>query len=533
VAACTADGEPTVPCGETVLEDAQRAILARGVQVLAFAEPGSEGRRVTLVRDRCPDATCAGPELEVQSIELERAPDEILLSGTGRHLAWSSGGTLHAVDLECEEPGRSCRSQIALGSRFAAHVFVGTLRSGEWVVLRDAAGLWAVDLAADEPEPLRLGDDPNLLAVALGDRSVVARRILADGQEELVLLRVNPSKHHDEGGAASAGRITPLARGPAFSRVVVTRGPSPAARGELDDPSPDAFTDLHVVATSGHGPPAQTAVFGVIDGEPSDAFPGRALSSHVDREQLEGLDAVSPDGSHLAYVTPGGSLALRGLSSQSSCLVRAASEGRHELAGFTADGLVLFESRQEDPDGRAGTRIGAWDPAALHFWWLSDADAGRTLRAAPPRHASTDQQPTIPWAIAMRDGYEAVQPGDAPQPLGLSTGRVSFLRRFAADGALWLVDAGDEGAGDGSARTHLRLKKIRVLEDGSAPIEFDAHGSDPSYEDQGALVPVDHDFAAGTALCMSAAQPGGFGARCGGGGGKPSFLQAGPEQPAQ
>ena len=78
---------------------------------------------------------------------------------------------------------------------------VGALRGGDWIVVRSAGRLvaWDVDAELGDPGYLRPlgGDGENLLSVALGDRHIVARRILGGGEEELVLIPVNPSRRND------------------------------------------------------------------------------------------------------------------------------------------------------------------------------------------------------------------------------------------------------------------------------------------------------------------------------------------------
>lgn len=506
--------------------------MSTSARVLAFTEDNGD---VTLVRDLCQDSGCAGAELErlhipkgTLGIDDEDVPEQLLLSGTGDWLAFKYAGKLNMVDLDCAlgDSGGSCNfypDEDIEG-------LVGTLRSNDWVVYRTASGLRARNLAlGDGTSPVELGGDYNLLAVALGDRTVVARRIINGDEEELYLIRVNPTKKHDISGYDSAGRAVLLGRGQSLSRVIVTRGPTPAELGEHWEPDQNTPIDEYVVATYGEGEDAHTVVYRVMDGSVVDSFPGAALSSHVPLDEIPGLSAVSPDSSHLAYVTPSGAAAMRNLDSQGACLVRSAVDGRHTIAGFARDGGLYLESREEDEDGQALQRVGLYDPTSLVFDWITGADEPSTLRAVPSSAAITDGGLKA-WAITARNGFFGVQAGDDPQPLGLEPSRVSFIPRITSDDSMWLIEAGDDNEQFVGTKTTMRLKKIRASADADT-LDFDAQDSDPVYEDpdDGEYKTVEASFTSKYQICVTTARPGGWGSTCAKEDDPVAFLRAGPE----
>jgi hypothetical protein len=531
---CTTNTDPTVPCGAVELSDSSASEGFRAANVLAFTE--SSGG-VTIVRDNCPGETCAGAELKLTTIPanddggehggLGGAPKRVLLSGTGRYLAWERDGQqLIKRDLECTD-GSSCNTAVVgIGN---PQRFVGTLRTGDWIVVRDDAGrLNAVNLATDTTA-FTLAEDPSLLAVALGHRSIVARRILSGEKEELYLLRVNPTKNHDQYGYSSVGKAIYLGTGKPFSRVLITDGRTPAELGEYDDRDPDTPIDSYVIATSGAGEEANTVVFRVLDGEPVDSFPGAALSSHIPRDEITGLSAVSPDGSHLAYVTNSGALAMRSVRSQGSCLVRAASAGNHTLAGFSLDGNLFFESEDPVTDGEDSARIGVYEPHAARFRALSEGDEGSTLKAVPAQPAILAAS-LRPWAITARNGFFGAQEAAQVQPLGIEPRSATFLARATPDDSMWLIEAADGGTGFSGATTRVRLKKVRAFDDG-ANLDFDAQGSDPVFEDDdGTFQVVERSFTSKQVACVTTARPGAWGADCGPNKSGESFVVGGPEE---
>src|SRR5690606_1727464 len=141
-----------------------------------------------------------------------------------------------------------------------------------------------------------------------------------------------------------------LARGKRFDRVIITTGPSPADYGDPWELQHEVPTDVQVIATTGQGSSARTLIYAVSDTDQIANFEGAVLSSPMPLEDIAGLSAVSPSGTHLAYITPRGSLALRNLDpdhqGDSACMIRPATAAKHALAGFAADGTLYFESSE-------------------------------------------------------------------------------------------------------------------------------------------------------------------------------------------
>jgi hypothetical protein len=526
---CTTNTDPTIPCGQLNLAGSAQTLVARSANVLAFTTANEAA--VTVVVDACndPEVGCDGPqELEERKVQVDEAPDSILLTGTGEFLVTRNGQTLTRWDVACG--GDNCTGQPFLAGdeqqQLPVDSIVGTLRSDDWAVFRSDGRLYAQDARHEELDaPLRLGEDPNLLAVAMGDRNIVARRILGDDREQLFLLRVNPTRRHALGGHASAGDAIFLGEGKSFSRVLITRGRTPAALGETDEPDADTPIDEYVIATSGTGEDATTVIFRTLDGEPMDAFEGEALSGHLPLQELPGLSALSADNSHLAYVTPSGALAMRNLGSQGACLVRPASSGRHTIAGFAPDGTLYFESEEDGPDGHLTHRIGAYDPRNVTFHWLSGDDYNSRLRAVPLAQPRNDAGKRVPWAVTNYEGLLGVQEDDSPQPLGLDPHEISFLPRETSDDSMWLLEASEDRV--------LRLKKIRVGADADDQtlLEFDARDSDPvSVDEDGNFTPFEKTFTRKDRICVAAARPGGWGASCSRDGDPASLLRSGPEE---
>src|SRR5690606_35703671 len=117
--------------------------------------------------------------------------------------------------------------------------------------------------------------------------------------------------------------------------------------------------DETLVLSEGRGTEASVQVFHVGSRVLLDAFEGDLVSSRERNqrravEEVPGLRAISPSGEQLAYRTTAGSLSVRMLAEQGSCLVRNTNRmgtgaepsrraGDHAVAGFSADGLLYAE----------------------------------------------------------------------------------------------------------------------------------------------------------------------------------------------
>ncbi len=501
---CVDEAEPSVPCGRLAPIDPEQSAVASGPTVIALADRLG---RVTIVR-QCED--CSEDELRSHTLELGDTPDQIMLTGSGNWLVYRSGDRLFKLDLsplaDPASTGPLPRFDVGEG----AVELVGTLRSGDWIVFRDVDGLRAFDADADqdlEPEtarPFRLGsDDLDLRAVALGERNLVARRVLDGGEQELYLVRVNPSVKHDRGGPEGRGSVERLGRGE-FSRVVITRGPTPDVLGEAD-PTGQLPIDEFVAATSGQGEDAHTVVYRVEDGELSDRFHGAIATSRRPLDSIPGLSAFHPGGDRLAYLTPAGSLAMRSLHSQGACMVRSASTGEHLVAGFSADGFLYFQS-SEDGEGGARNRVFAHDPTRRETTALSPADQSQTLAAVPAVAGVDSTGRAKPWAITVRDGYFAMWAGEAAPSVSVPQEELRFLPRL--DSGLWMLDAPvDE---EEPVFRNLQLRRMDTLPNGVDELEVDE--TPPTDATTGG--PFTHRYAGAQRLCLSATRPGAWSTRC-------------------
>ncbi|HLT38203.1 MAG TPA: hypothetical protein VK034_18085, partial [Enhygromyxa sp.] len=358
LSACGLDSEPASVCGSLDLAVAQtRSFDGETPTVVALSDGAG---RITVVRSCEQPGECEA-ELVTQTIDRGVIPDQLLLTASGRWLTYRVGTDLYRVDLEHPE-----QNPVGISG---VHELVGSLRGGDWLIYRTwgqdtntsdgtppvhESELWAYyageeqlldDQGNPEPRPhFRIGAGVDLRVAAMGHRHVVARRILGNGEEQLYLVRIAPARRHDELGSSTRGKPILLARGKQFTRVLITAGPSPAERGDPQEFQHDVPIDVRVIATSGEGSSARTLVYAVSDATQIANFEGAVVSSPIALQDVAGLGAVSPSGTHLAYITARGSLALRDLEGQDSCMVRPANAARHTLAGFAADGTMYFES---------------------------------------------------------------------------------------------------------------------------------------------------------------------------------------------
>lgn len=523
ITACTFDTEPSLPCGELDLGPVEaRAADSQSPTILALAD--GEGHLKILRVCAGISAKCVA-ELEVQELNVNDDPDQILLTASGRWLTYRVGPNLFRVDLEAEELAPT-------GSAAKVHELVGALRGGDWLIYRSWAEvdapepgeqpppvneseLWAyyvgdiedlpAELGADgQPAatPIRphfkLGEGLDLRVVGLGHRHVVARRLLGHGEEELYLIRVAPARRHDELGSTNRGKALLLARGQGFTQVAMTEGPSPAERGDPYEFQHAVPTDVSVIASTGGSTP-HTLIFNVGDARRVANFEGAVVNAHADFEQIAGLSPISPSGTHLAYITPRGSLALRNLDTQQSCMIRPAASAEHELAGFGADGTLYFESLE----GNASA-VFAYDSRNREYTNLSKSDAVWRLKAVPPEpHVDEDGQ-AHPWAIVANDGFAPAGPGPGHGERLDYGDKVNFLPR--GDETLWALEA-DVG-GETFASVHrLSLRRIQPL---AADARLRFEDSDPSVA-VGADEPVPlerfaYEYTSSSSVCVTTSQ---------------------------
>lgn len=411
----------------------------------------------------------------------DEAPEQLLLTGSGRWLTWVSGSELLRIDLAA--PAGTAPITTAIDATQVE--LIGSLRGGDWIVFRSWAqssdptatpsarsselfARYVGDDAAfpfdDAAKTIRI-DAGEFRVVALGHRNLVVRKSLGEGREALYLVRIAPSFRQDEHGAAQIGETLLLAHGPAFSRVLVVSGRTPDELGDLDA-FPQLANDTLVLATSGTGPHARTLVYDIRNLDLVANFEGALATSLLPLQDVSGLRALAPDQRHVAYVTPTGALALRDLDTQLSCALRAGASGPpdddaegHVVAGFASDGTLYVQSRErgflDDLDVRVREfdRVYAIDTVTQHATLLSESPNRLPLRAVP--HGYVD----APWAVVASSGNFATLTGaahtSAIQSIGFAD--AAFLGRDAA--SLWVLgaDARDEGYS-------MQLRRVSVTQ---------------------------------------------------------------------
>jgi hypothetical protein len=443
------------PCESLDLRAAQtRALDQVGAapdiaRVLAISEPGNVG----VLRECNTKAECDELELPLPDPQAGKAL-QLMLTASGRWLVYRGEQDVKRFDLACEESPESACTWDGTDIESLSEL-TGTLRGGDWIIYRDTENqLRAVYVGDDDPasalgRDFALGSGFDLRVVALGHRHVVARQSRGDGIEELYLIRVAPAHKVDELGANTIGKALLLATGPAFHRVLITQGPSPAERRDPNEFQHEIPTDVQVIATSGEGPEARTLIYDVANLDQIANFAGEVVTKHAVLEDVAGLSGLSPDGTHLAYLTSDGGLALRNLASQRSCLVKSSDSATHVLAGFAANAMLYFEAEEASylDDEHTGyerqdvENIYTYDPLAQTFTALTTPQtfpdtAVWRLKAVPPGPDANGQ----PWAVA--NGEYLVKPDTTASPLNYD--EAQFLPRSNASEDLWVIEAETE-----------------------------------------------------------------------------------------
>ncbi len=501
--ACGQAGDPAVPCEALDLGEARSGMVASSAEAPVLVLSDSPRpfvilrswdddlaawthRREYLDRVENRKRICDGETCR-DLIDPIEPGSRVLLTGSGRYVVAIDFGTPAAFrSWRVRDDGELDPGAKLTLEREGPNQLLASLRDSDTVIVRDATParrLRAVNpMSGTYASEDELAPGMNLLLVAVGNRHVVGREVLDDTHERLVLVPVD----RDEGDLREA---TPLVVAPAFSQVELTAD------------------DGHVIATSGEGEDAETFVFDVATGALLDRFLGAVVTGAHKLESMSGMRASSPDGSHVAYRTPSGALALRDLESASSCLVRSSSAGDHNLAGFAADGMLYL---QADADV-SNSHLFAFDTRERRLTALDPTDArGHHLAGVPSRLADRRK----PWAIGVRNGtYSALQ-GDAPA-LGIGAQAPVFVPRD--DDGLWMADV---RRGDSSRQVSLRRLVPRRSPSGRGLDFGDVDGRD-------GLVQVDdlHGDDIGKTLatlfpserpCLATGAPGGWAYQCGG-----------------
>lgn len=442
----------------------------------------------------CEDGVCRGENI------LEPG-SAVLVTGTGRWVVAIDHADTPALRSWWIDADGGLTSKLndGLDGRDAPYQLVASLRDSDTVLVRDADHkLRSLRHPSGTATTLLAEEFPNLKVVAVGNRNVVGRDVLDDTHERLVLVEAD-----DDGD--SMREPIPLMVSTAFSQVELTAD------------------DEYVIATSGEGDDAESFVFDVESGALVDRFLGAVVIGARKLETMAGMRASSPDGSHFAYRTPSGALALRDLQAASSCLVRSASAGDHRVAGFAADGMLYLQA----DTGVSESHLFAYDTTEQRLTALDAPDVrGHHLAGVPSRLGDRRR----PWAIGVRNGtYSALQP-DA-EPLGVGAQAPVFVPRD--DEGLWMADV---KRGDSARHMSLRRLMPRRAETGRGFDFGDLDGPD-------ALVEIDDDAgdSIGDTLatlfpserpCLATGTPGGWAYQCGGNS-KHEFMSAAPMPPSE
>jgi hypothetical protein len=469
LASCVVESDPAMPCGELDLGDAEPAtVLARAdAPLLAVSSGAGEGPFV--LHQQCDDEGVCN----VRKTLLDLSPGSaVMMTADGRWVvAIDPNDRVLATWSADPTEGLVLADQKILSEHHPRRL-VASLRNSSFVIVRDYAGEPG-NLARFNPADgimhVIAKAELGLSVAAVGEQHLVGRRVRGDGLEELYLVVVDPQ-------VRPFADPVRLVRARPFSRVFLTPG------------------DDRVVATSGVGRDAETFVFAVSDGALLDRFAGEAITGRRPLEDLPGMRPVAPDGSHVAYRTPKGSIALRNVDTHGACMIRSASAGEHTLAGFSADGLLFIESET----GVGRTQVHAFDPAKRRLQPLigTDYTRGMRLAAIPGGHGPE----ALPWAVGVNNGsYFAIRP-DTPAT-GLKLGRPLFMPRD--DASIWAVNTVRQNAG------HRRMTLRRIAPDGAE------QARDVSYLPAEETTPQTFVAEVASLTCLSTGLPGSWGTQCG------------------
>lgn len=485
VTGCDDLSDPSTPCGALELGDAEPGAVVSRSHAPVLAMAGGNADPFVLYYD------CGGSDPEsgsepTQGCTLRRADLEGL-SGRNAVMVTSAGGYVLATDRNAQllitysfDGIDIAREVVALDNDGVPAELLGSLRNSNWVVGLDADR----ELVRYRPTAqtgTRVAPDIDGLTLAtVGEQYIVGRVWHDTDDSSLYLVPVDDTLPELRYGPKL------LMRGADPSRIVMTPG------------------DEHVAVTLGSGDSAYTLVFRVPDGALVDRFEGALVSGREEMTETVGLRAVSPDGSHLAYKTHAGSIALRELGTASACLVRSAhTSGETTLAGFSAEGLLYFET--ESGPGR--TAISAWNPSERSLSVLSKPDAGARLVAVPSR---TDED-ALPWAVGVRSGsYMALADSQPPESLALDS--AVFIPRD--DPELWVLDA--ESLDSGTRK--LDLRRITARRNPDAALRYAELDSPAHQVDQQQRNSLDIVLSAPQTACLSTGTPGARAYACGSGG---------------
>jgi hypothetical protein len=444
---------------------------------------------------------CDGPagECRVQKVLLEHLSpgSQVMLTTDGQWLVgidhedgavWTHEiiGTEVTAESFVHENGPA---QLVIGLRDSDHLIVRD--RGDRLAVYSPEGRVAVPIAPELGEYQRLA--------AVGERHVAVRVPREGGVQSLYVVDVidAPKDYH------------PVATGD-FTSVVLGPG------------------DGTLVVSEGRGAGASVLVFDVASRELVDAFAGDLVSSreqndHRALEEVPGLHALSPTGEQLAYRTVAGSLAVRHMGEQSSCLVRNTNRmgtgeepsrraGDHAIAGFAADGMVFAEYTV----GASDSFVYAYDPRNQQLAPLGAEDGGWHLAAVPGRVTDEHGDPERLWAVGVRGGSHASIGEDRVD--GKTVGRELTFMPMDDDG-VWAIDTKDEIVGERRSERALSVRRVAppAWNDGELRFEQGPDEQVVTYTQQGGdgdnegplRVPLTGR------LCLTTGAPGSWAYRCG------------------
>ena len=344
----------------------------------------------------CPDELADEPsECVPMQTRLDglKSGNALLITSAGGYIVGVDRASRSVISYEVTRDAIMKKQPQSLTGHLPARL-LASLRSSNEVIGRDLDGdLVRLDPATLGAQRIAPQHDDMMLA-SVGEEHIIGRVVLDDENEELYLIPI-PTPDPDSDLEIAMDPILLSKQGIA-SRIVITP------------------RDEFVAVTYGEEDTAYTQVFRVPDGKKLQGFVGAMVSGRDDLSEVPGMRAVSPDGSHIAYRTEQGSLAMRSLLSHSSCLVHSSRAGSStRLAGFSADGVLYFETE----DGPGQSSVNAWTPQRKERRRLSEPSAGYLLAAVPARPADAEG---TPWAFGVRqDTSVALQADASPEQLEL------------------------------------------------------------------------------------------------------------------
>lgn len=488
-AGCLAD--PMLPC-----EAFEPGAAAENTLVRAFQGPiaAMAMNDAFVLRQLC------DPECHLESLQLpELSPgSQVMLTTNGRWLVGidHAGGDVWTYSFDAQGKRVTKENTYVDETVGPAQLVIG-LRDSDRLIVRDRSDRLAVYSPGDQvAHPIASDLGEYLRLAAVGVQHVVVRVPSGDDLQQLHVVDVDEPDQHR---LVATGDFTSVVLGPGDGSLVVSEG---------------------------RGAGASVLVFDVESGELLDAFAGDIVSSreHNDHRALEevpGLHALAPGGDELAYRTTAGSLAVRELGQQSSCLVRNTNRlgtgeepsrraGNHAIAGFGADGMMYAEYTV----GASDSFVYAYDPRHQQITPLGAEDGDWHLAAVPGRVTDDDGDPERLWAVGVRQGWHASIGQDWVD--GESVGKeLTFVPMD--DEGVWAVDTKDELVGERRIERALSLRRVAPPAWAHGELRFEqgpeeqvvTHHSS-AWDNEGPVrVPLSGR------LCLSTGAPGSWAYRCG------------------